>query len=381
MIWKWADAAWALLFLPVLVALFLHAARARQRVLSRFPHWLVRSGRASRGIVIASAFGIAWVASVIALMDPCKQSLATNGANSGQVIEEQILSESRGDEPILTHRLAHDVIILLDASASMGVADTRLGQARLDYAKEIIDVLVGTLRGQSVALYAFTSQLATVVPLTVDYLYTRLMLRQVGINEGDAAGTDLMEAFDGIGRRHARGGNQKARTVILFTDGGDTRLESCQGEERTQQVEALCSRLASEDTPFRVLTIGLGTHAGAVVPNVTFEGNAVRSSLDEPLLRRLSQIGGGAYFFANDYSSLALADRLIAHLQLTEDAVVEAEQVIAEVERTEQIEAPITYQFFFRFPLAVALIALSGAWMLESSHWLEQDDRQRVRSP
>ena len=72
----------------------------------------------------------------------------------------------------------------------MAVVDTRVGESRLDYAKEIIDELVSQLDGEEVALYSLTSEMTLLVPPTNDYLYLRLMLHQVGYNEGDVYGTD-----------------------------------------------------------------------------------------------------------------------------------------------------------------------------------------------
>ena len=85
---------------------------------------------------------------------------------------------------------------MLDTSASMSVEDTRQKNTRLEVAKEIIDEMVQKLDGQNVALYSFTSALTPIVPLTLDYLFTRLMLQDVHLNYGEVAGTDLFESLE-----------------------------------------------------------------------------------------------------------------------------------------------------------------------------------------
>src|SRR5690606_21686855 len=92
-------------------------------------------------------------------------------------------------------RKAHDVIFLVDASASMSVADMRGGLSRFNYAKEIVDAAISKLQGESVALSAFTSGVTVLSPLTMDYFFVRIMLKQMQINEGDIAGTNLVEAI------------------------------------------------------------------------------------------------------------------------------------------------------------------------------------------
>lgn len=113
---------------------------------------------------------------VLALMDPVLH-----------VVSEQFVSESSPVQTTTVRRKAHDVVFLLDVSASMGVKDGRLSRSRLDYAKELIDEIVARLHGETVSLYTFTSKVAQVVPGTMDYLYLRMLLRDVEVNSTGVA--------------------------------------------------------------------------------------------------------------------------------------------------------------------------------------------------
>lgn len=218
------------------------------------------------------------------------------------------LSEE-GDSP--RKKIAHDVIFLVDASASMSVEDTRLGISRLAFAKEIIDETITKLSGQNVALYAFTSEVTTICPLTMDYVCFRLRNSFIAINEGDVAGTDLLFALDIVKKKHFAGKKEKPTTLVLLTDGGDTRIEQLKGEKREEEIQLLLGTLVNGKAPLTLFTIGLGTQGGKEIPGVEFEGSPVFSTLDEELLERLGEIGGGSYIYADEGSAWVIASQLV----------------------------------------------------------------------
>jgi von Willebrand factor type A domain len=304
-----------------------------------------------RTVLAPVLIALCWTGAVLALMGP--RGKAEPLASDGEAFEEEIVGQNE-DAELLVQRKAHDVVFLLDASASMAVSDTRTGATRLELAKEIIDETVSHLSGQSAGLYAFTSEVASLVPPTVDYLYLRLMARKAGINEGDAAGTDLMEAFETLMRRF--GGSPRNCTLVLLTDGGDTRLEVAEGEERTKQMEAILSRVDGKGV--RVYTVGLGSHGGAVIPGIEFDGEPVHSTLDEELLRAVAQTGRGDYYFADDGSALSLAETLVQRIEtddLYEDETTQMESV--EVERMKESDEPLwSYTNYFQIPIALAAL-------------------------
>jgi Ca-activated chloride channel family protein len=139
-------------------------------------------------------FSIAWIAATIALMQP-----VGNGHYPEQALPQANIGKM--NIPLEVKRKAHDVIFLIDASASMEVKDTREGKSRLDSAKEISDEIIRLLDGDNIALYAFTSKTTEVSPLTLDALYVRFMLSELGVNEGGFAGTDLTDALGTIHRK------------------------------------------------------------------------------------------------------------------------------------------------------------------------------------
>ena len=359
-----------ILALPVIAVLYWLAYRNWLKALSLFAaagvleKMACRSSRALK-LTMAMLVGLAWVMGVLAFMQP-RGSARYLGEESegGEVLEEEVKEENLGRvQSIVQKRKAHDVVFLLDTSASMSVTDTRTGVTRLEQAKELVEEMVANLEGQNVALYAFTSEVTPVVPLTLDYLYTLLQLKRVQINEGDVAGTDLMEALSEIQQRHLKKGKNHLKTVVLLTDGGDTRLESAPASQREQELEAILSRVkGSEEQNFRLFTVGLGSRQGEVIPDITFDGKPVRSSLDEELMEKLSKLGRGRYYFANEYSLLGIAKDVKKQMDQDSPFIEEEirEEVVGEVARTVEGEGPqeLVYDRYFQLPLTIGFFAL-----------------------
>ncbi len=361
------SASWlACLLLLLLAALFSgHKRREGIRLLlgagSDPKEAVTRRGEGRRLILLC----LAWVAATVALMEP-KGNGRRLTEEEREVAGQELIAESGEKVMGRTRRPAHDILFLLDASASMGAKDTRGGMSRLCVAKEIIDEVSSGLDGQSAALYAFTSELTPLVPPTLDYLYLRLFARRAELNEGDVAGTDLTEALDGLIRRHRGGGSEKRKSLILLTDGGDTHLEQASAGARAEELDVLVSRLeGAVELGFKVITIGLGSHEGELIPGVQFDGKPVRSQLDEELLRRLAEKGKGRYLFADDSSTLACAQEILKEIRRNElFEEVECESAKGEVEREVKERSQMAYDRYFQIPVALSLLLLSLALLL-----------------
>jgi len=302
-----------------------------------------------------------------ALMQPEKvlpAKLLADGAR--EVVEEKLVANA-DNEKVITKRRFCDVIFLLDASASMNVEDTRQKCSRLDAAKEIIDEMISQMDGQNVALYTFTSVLTPVVPPTLDYFFTRLMLKDISFNYGDIAGTDLFEALDSISIKHFQSSPEKQKVLVLLTDGGDTDLERLGKDDREKQLQVMLKKIKQyENQNIRIFTVGLGSPEGTIIPEIEFEGAPVISSLDTDLLIKLGQEGRGQYFFANDYSAIALSENILKVIR-SENSYVEGEEIPQKkLERTivENNAQNAEKKTLFQLPLALAIIALGFEMMM-----------------
>lgn len=364
------TASYFLILSFVIILLFVSSLSRRKKSLESFANSSSLEGLLFlekrthlRYILLVSA----WFFATFALMQPEKvmhSNLISKEPN--EVLEEKLIDNIE-NEKIITKRRLCDVIFLLDTSVSMSVEDTRQKSSRLDAAKEIIDEMISQMDGQNVALYTFTSTLTAVVPPTLDYFFTRLMLKDISYNYGDVAGTDIFEAIDGISKKYFKSSPEKQKILVMLTDGGDTDLERLSKEDRQKQLQIMMNKIKQyENQNVRIFTIGLGSAQGTVIPNILFEGGPVISSLDSELLMKLGQEGKGQYYFANDYSAIALSENILKVIR-AENSYIEGEETPKKkLERTmmENNAQNTKKKNLFQLPLTLAIIALGFELML-----------------
>jgi hypothetical protein len=146
--------------------------------------------------------------------------------------------------PRATQEAGRDIVFVLDVSRSMLAEDIR--PSRLGRAKEDIETCLDALKNERVGLVIFAGTAAIRSPLTTDYEFLRMMLRDVSTDSVAHGSTYLQSAFEKVADQvltDDRGGFQD---VILLTDGED------QGGEPERALEAIAGRQA------RLLVVGYG---------------------------------------------------------------------------------------------------------------------------
>jgi Ca-activated chloride channel homolog len=310
-----------------------------------------------------SFFLLAFFFSIFALIDPKvpKDSSGTSEDIKNVTSQDIVESEEKNIQEVVRKKKAHDIIFLLDASASMSVSDMRSNMSRFEFAKEVIDETVRLSKGENVALYTFTSEVTPSVPLTLDTLYLRLLLPHVKINEGDVAGTDFFALIDKLATKHRAFPNKRV-TLVLLSDGGDTYLESLgEGDAKNKQVDILFKKVdAIASEYFTLYTVGLGSHKGAIIPDIQFNGSNVTSTLDEALLKGLSKHGNGSYYFAQDLTSYSVAENIWNHLSQKEALFYTetSQENIFNIERHVEGKEEVEYLHFFQIPLGLSILFL-----------------------
>lgn len=354
LMYQFPQAGYLLVFFFVIAYLWVSLSHFRQRALATWAQGVVKASLGAMrsnwiyaicGFCLASA----WILVVLALMQP---------AGNARYPQEQ--PPGAGEEAPLK-RKSHDVVFLLDASASMTVKDTRTGTSRLEVAKELADEIASRMEGQALALYAFTTKATKIVPATLDYLFLRLMIRQVQINEGDIPGTDLEAALKDW--KEATPSTVPAlRTLILLSDGGDTQLESETGAQRQQRIQTILAQLGDPvKEHLRVFTIGIGSSKGATIPNMIYEGKPVVSSLQADVLEALSKAGRGNFYLASEYSALDIADDIHAWMG-KDNPYYRDVSAFGQPSEEDRI-----YDLFYQIPLGIGILLLGVALLLPRS--------------
>ncbi len=259
---------WWLLALPLpWLAWRLLRQRDRQRLGALVPphlwRWMIRTGHA-RKAGYSRLFVTAWVLSIIALSGP----------------------HQRNETPGPTARQGADIAVIVDISPSMNVRDVlpdRLQRARF----ELHDFLA-RLRGERVALLAYSANAYRLLPLTSDYPVVRHFIDALDTRLTRQQGSNLTQALEMAGQLLA-GSREGSRAILVVSDG--------ESHDRNSVLQA-GARLAARGIP--VYALGVGTRAGGPVHDargqfLRHEGVTVISRLDGALLAGLAQRSGGRY--------------------------------------------------------------------------------------
>lgn len=267
-------------------------------------------------------FALVWLAACIALMQPI---------GSGRKVTSSGLKPVESSQ---NRRKLHDVLFLIDASASMGIADGRNGSTRLAEAQEIAKQILENLQGQQVAVSAFTGDVTQLSPPTLNLFYVAQMIDYITLKEGGSASTDLNKALEYVREKFLKNSKSKQQTIILLSDGGDAHsIQSITGSNT------------------RLFTVGIGTPEGGIVPNALYKGEPVTAKLNQEILQSLAEQGRGRFYPAYRLSVKAIAEDILRIMSKDGRYLAEGEMPAAE-------QATIVYNYYYQVPLAIAVLLL-----------------------
>ena len=254
------------LLLPLAAALYL-AGRARRRAARRFRAVPEQGRPAFNARPLLTVFTLTGMALlVIAIARPGWES-----------------------SPTTVERRGRDVVFVVDTSRSMLAED--LAPNRLERAKLAILDAVEMLDGDRVALVAYAGSAVVKSPLTFDYGFFRMAVRQLSVTSVSRGGSLLGDALRTVHNDVLDNQVREFKDVLLITDGGDHDSFPVEAAEALGQSGA------------RILAIGLGNDtAGQPIPDlrrtgsaaavgaayVEHDGEIVLSALDADLLRAVA---------------------------------------------------------------------------------------------
>jgi Ca-activated chloride channel homolog len=252
--------------------LALRSFRRQSRVAALVPaarrEMVIRDGGAQQGVLRGSSLGLG-----ITLL-----CIAAAGPQCGERTE-------------IVKRAGVDLVIALDASASMLARDVK--PSRLERAKLEISALLDRLKGDRVGLVVFAGEAFVQCPLTVDYSAAKLFLRAVDPAAMPQQGTALAAALreskrvlDGGGRTGA------AKVVLLLTDGEDHEGEAdvAAGELAESGIHLFAAAVGSEEGEPIPITDARGNVTGYKKDK---DGKTVLTRTDVAGLRDLAAKAGG----------------------------------------------------------------------------------------
>lgn len=189
-----------------------------------------------------------------------------------------------------------DIVIALDVSGSMLAEDFRPN--RLGAARKVAENFILGRKSDRIGYVIFAGQAFTQAPLTLDYNILNESLNNTRSAErewdGTAIGMGLATAVNRVKET-----KNKNKIIILLTD----------GENNAGKIDPKTAADLAAEFKIRVYTIGVGSRGLARIP-VTDQRTGrkqyvqQRVSIDENLLKEISENTGGKYYRATDNNSL-----------------------------------------------------------------------------
>lgn len=267
-----------LLIIPVLIIIYILMRLRQDKVFKRFADvemrdYLMpqRSGR--RGVFKFIVF-LLMIACLI---------LGLANLQSGSKMEE-------------VKREGIDLYIAVDVSNSMNAQD--IVPSRLDRSKQAINKLISDLQGDRLGVIVFAEKAFVQLPITTDYAAAKMFLASVNTSSVASQGTAIGEAINLAMNSFSE--DERSKAIIIISDGEDHENDA-----------AMSAAKEAAKKGIRIYTIGMGLPDGAPIPEYNQygrmvgykkdkSGNTIVTRLNEDMLRRIADAGGGMYVRANN---------------------------------------------------------------------------------
>jgi Ca-activated chloride channel family protein len=185
-----------------------------------------------------------------------------------------------------------DIIVAIDTSRSMLARDVMPN--RLERSKLAVIDLMRQAKSDRMGLVVFAGDAFLQAPLTLDEQAFQQAVDAVAVGIVPVGGTSLSSAIRTTLAAFSKE-NDNHKIMVLFTDGEDHDVDT----------ETMAAVKEAEEAGMRIFTIGVGTPEGEMLRvtdeqgNTSFvkddEGNAVKSHLNEKLLREIATEANGFY--------------------------------------------------------------------------------------
>ena len=267
-----------LILIPVLIIIYILIRLRQDRIFKRFASVEMREYMVPRRSGRRSVFKF-----VVFLLTIACLILGLANLQSGSKMEE-------------VKREGIDLYIAVDVSNSMNAQD--IVPSRLDRSKQAINKLISELKGDRLGVIVFADKAFVQLPITTDYGAAKMFLASVNTSSVASQGTAIGEAINLAVTSFAD--DERSKAIIIISDGEDHENEAAMNAAREAAKKGI-----------RIYTIGMGLPDGAPIPEYNQygrmmgykkdrNGNTIVTRLDEDMLRRIAEAGGGMYVRANN---------------------------------------------------------------------------------
>ena len=272
------DVLYGLILIPLLIIIYILVRLRQDKIFKRFAEiglrdYLVPRHSTRRGVFKFVVF-LLMIACVI---------LGLANLQSGSKMEE-------------VKREGIDLYIAVDVSNSMNAQD--IVPSRLDRSKQAINKLISDLRGDRLGVIVFADKAFVQLPITTDYSAAKMFLSSVNTSSVASQGTAIGEAIKLAVKSFPN--DERSKAIVIISDGEDHENDAAMEAAREAVKKGI-----------RIYTIGMGLPDGAPIPEYNQygrqvgykkdrNGSTIVTRLDEDMLRRIAETGGGMYVRANN---------------------------------------------------------------------------------
>jgi Ca-activated chloride channel family protein len=199
-----------------------------------------------------------------------------------------------------------DIMMAIDISQSMQISD--FTPTRLDAAKEVaIDFINGRVQDR-IGLVVFSGDAFSLAPLTTDYELLKSYVNEIDFAMIENRGTAIGSAL-GVVTNRMRESDSKSKVCILLSDGDNT----------AGNIDPITAAELASAYGIKIYTIIVGKE-GMVPYGKDFFGrpNMIENTVDETIMRKIAEIGGGEFFRVSDAEALVRVFDRIDQLEKAE---------------------------------------------------------------
>lgn len=284
-----------LLLLPVIVALFWLARKARNKNLKIFGQHMVTEELMPDVSKYKPWIKLALELVIVALI----------------IV---ILARPRaGSKTEVTKVNGIEVMLCIDVSNSMlaSSTDNPKGISRMQRTKLLMDRVIDKLRDDKVGLIVFAGNAYTQMPITTDGVSAKMFLNEINTNMVPSQGTAIGAAIK-MAMNSFTDNEKTQKAIIIITDG------------ENHEDDAVAMAKTAKEKGIYVNVVGVGTVKGSQIPMENGQlmkddnGNVVTTRLNEQMAQDIAVAGGGVYVSGNANNAVSVLDEQLKKLATTE---------------------------------------------------------------
>ncbi len=206
-----------------------------------------------------------------------------------------------------------EVMLCVDVSNSMlaSSTDDPQGVSRMQRTKLVLDRVIDKLKDDKVGLIVFAGNAYTQMPITTDGVSAKMFLNEISTNMVPTQGTAIGAAIK-LAMNSFTGNSKSQKAIIVITDG------------ENHEDDAVAAAKEAQKKGIQVNVLGVGTAKGSQIPVGNGQlmkddaGNVITTRLNEKMAQDIAAAGGGVYVSGNATDAVSTLDDQLQKLAKTE---------------------------------------------------------------